>query len=105
MADDRHDEIRQQLELTGLAYADWEKQSVELRRLADRAASSGLVDSNRLQQAAKMAAAIAGEIRMLDGLGTEVDDETAQQIHGTRDRLAALLAGVREAERRLQAKR
>jgi predicted alpha/beta hydrolase len=96
------DDVRQQLELTGLAYADWEKESADLRRITDRSALSGFVDRDHLQRAAEMAAAIEAEMRMLDGLGAGVDDETAQQIRGIRDRLGALLEGLREAERKLR---
>lgn len=102
MSNDRNDDVRQQLELTGLAYADWDRESAELRRVADRAALSGLVDRDHLQRAAEMATAIDSEIRMLDRLNSGVDDEIAQQIHGIRDRLSAVLEGVREAERKLR---
>lgn len=103
MDDDRAtDDVRQQLELTGLAYADWDREAAELRRLTDRSALSGLVDREHLHRAAEMAVAIEAEIRMLDGLGAGVDDETGQQIRGIRDRLGALLEGLREAERKLR---
>lgn len=101
-SDDQHGDIRQHLELTGLAYSEWERESREVRRLADRAAASGFADRDHLQRLAAMGVSIEDEIRMLDELERGLDDEIVQQVQGTRDRLAALLEGVREAERKLR---
>lgn len=100
--DDPDGDIRQQLELTGLSYADWELESEALRRAADASAHTGFIDGHHLVRAGEIAEAIDAELVMLDevaaGLGT---GELAQQVQGIRDRLVALRDEIRRAARKM----
>ena len=102
MEDDPDSDLRQQLELTGLSYADWERDSEELRRAADGSARGGFVDGAHLVRAGEIAAAINDEVAMLDEISeTIVSEEVAGQVKGVRDRLVALRDAIQQAARKM----
>lgn len=102
MQHDRHADLRQRLELTGLSYADWELESETLRHAADASARSGLVDGDNLVRAGEIVDAIDVELAMLDQISAGVSNvEVAGQVRGERDRLVALRDQIRGAARKM----
>ena len=95
------DDLRRRLALTGLSYADWEQESVELRRAADLATIGGFVDGKHLVRAGEIVEVINAEIAMLDELAPSVAGEVAGQLAGVRDRLTALRTSIQEAARQM----
>jgi len=83
-------DVRMMMELTGLSYADWEKDALRLQRAADRSAASGLLDNQHLGRAAEIEASIDDEIAIVDDIGSMVDAETAGQLGTIRTKLWAL---------------
>lgn len=94
-------DIRQRLELIGLSYADWELESEALRRAADGAAGTGLVDGAHLVRAGQIADEIDAELAALDQVAQSLDPEVAGQVQSVRDRLVALRDAIRNAARQM----
>ena len=93
------DEIRRRLDLTGVSYADWEKEAAALRNAADSAEIGRYVDGRHLTRAGEIAAEIDEEIVGLDEMALSASGEALGQIMGVRDRLAALVKDIRESAR------
>ncbi len=94
--------LRQQLELVGTAYADWDAEVRRIVMAADRAETSGgYVDAQNLVRAGEIAQAIDAELAGLGDICVDLAGEVAGQIAGVRDRLIALRDAVRDAARRL----
>jgi len=96
---DNDNEVRRRLELTGVSYADWEKEAAALRSAADSAEIGRFVDGRHLTRAGEIAAEIDDEIAGLDDLARSAAGEALGQILGVRDRLAALVRDIRESAR------
>lgn len=94
--------LRQQLELAGTAYADWDAEVRRIVMAADRAETSGgYVDARNLVRAGEIAEAIDAELAGLGDVSVDLAGEAAGQVAGIRDRLIALRDAVRDAARRL----
>jgi hypothetical protein len=94
--------LRQQLELVGASYADWDAEVRRIVMAADRAETSGgFVDAHNLVRAGEIADAIDAELAGLGDISTDLAGEVAGQVVGVRDRLIALRDAVRDAARRL----
>ncbi len=93
--------LRQQLELTGLSYADWELEAAALRRAADGSAAGGFIDGQHLVRSGELIMLIEAELAMLDEVGARATGETASQLDGVRSRLKALAASILEASRKM----
>jgi hypothetical protein len=102
MEDDPDSDLRQQLELTGVSYADWERESQELRSAADGSARGGFVDGAHLTRAGEIVSSIKEELAMLNEVGqTITSQEVAGQVEGIRSRLVALRDEIRQAARKM----
>ena len=99
--DEPDGELRQQLVLTGLSYADWELEAIRLLQAAEGSTVGGFVDANNLVRAGEIADAIDEELAMLDQISAGVRGEVGGQVSGVRDRLVALRDRIRAAARRL----
>jgi hypothetical protein len=100
--DGPHSALRQQLELVGIAYADWDAEVRRIVMAADRAETGGgFVDAHNLVRAGEIAEAIDAELAGLGDVSVDLAGAAAGQVAGIRDRLIALRDAVREAARRL----
>ncbi|RUT29272.1 hypothetical protein EMQ25_14185 [Arsenicitalea aurantiaca] len=95
------DNLREQLALTGLSYADWEGEALDLERAADAAEGGRYVDRRHLQRAGELVSQIDSELGMLEEIAQDARGEMVAQILGVRDRLEALSRRIREAARRM----
>jgi hypothetical protein len=94
--------LRQQIQLVGAAYADWDAEVRRIVMAADRAETSGgYVDAHNLVRAGEIADAIDTELAGLGDLSADLAGDAAGQIAGVRDRLIVLRDAVRDAARRL----
>jgi hypothetical protein len=100
--DDANSTLRQQLELVGSSYADWDAEVRRIVMAADRVETSGgFVDAQNLVRAGEIAEAIDAELAGLRDISVHLTGEVAGQVAGVNDRLIALRELVRDAARRL----
>jgi hypothetical protein len=95
-------DLRLQMELTGLSYADWEREAIRLQHVAERSAATGFLDTQHLGRAEQIDEAIADEIEVVEDVTPLMDEESAGQLAGIRDRLAALRQRVHDVTLRMR---
>ncbi len=99
---DDDNSLKAQMQLTGLSYASWEKDSERLERAADQADRTGYLDAQHIHRAEQVAAAIGDEVEMVEDVQDMADAETAGELVGVRARLMALWNRVRGAAERMR---
>lgn len=90
------------IELTGLDYAEWERQAARLDYLIERAGQTGMLDAQHIADVERTEEEVADELMVVDDVRRLSDPVTARELLKVKRGLDALQQRLRSSRMRLR---